>query len=112
MKKNFGTESREFNALKKIGFEFGSPQDGFSYQPDSGSIANGLAAKQEYGIDVDTDAFTAELQDQVFEKEINLSDIELTVPDKLMPQFNEPKSKKLNPKLQTKKNNLPRGRAR
>ena len=58
MEKKAEREGREFDDLKKIGFEFRSPQDEFSYQPDSGSTAHGIAAKQEYGIDVDLDADT------------------------------------------------------
>ena len=82
LRTELGAESREFNELKKLGFEFRSPQDEFSYQPDSGSIANGLAAKQEYGIDVDTDALTAESQLGALEKDGNLSDVELIVPSR------------------------------
>jgi hypothetical protein len=56
MTKKRRTEAKEFNALKKIGLEFESPQDEFSYQPDSGGTANGEIGKVEYGIDVDLDA--------------------------------------------------------
>ena len=55
-------EDQEFNALKKMGFEFEAPQDEFSYQPDSGSTANGPIGKQEYGIDVDSDAALGETE--------------------------------------------------
>jgi osmotically-inducible protein OsmY len=56
MSKKINTDAQDFNALKKLGFEFYPPQDGYSYQPDSGSTANGEIGKQEYGIDVDLDA--------------------------------------------------------
>ena len=47
------TEAEEYNTLKSLGFEFHNPQDGYSYQPDSGGIASGALGKQEYGIEVD-----------------------------------------------------------
>jgi len=54
MKKNISKTktnvNSEFNALKKIGFEFVPPQDEFSYQPDSGSSIGGKRGRQEYGI--------------------------------------------------------------
>lgn len=53
-KKNI--DALEFNTLQKIGLEFGSPQDEFSYQPDSGSSMDGQLGKQEYGVDTDLDA--------------------------------------------------------
>ena len=56
MSKNTKNNTRDFNALKELGFEFYAPQDEYSYQPDSGSTANGELGKQEYGIDVDLDA--------------------------------------------------------
>jgi osmotically-inducible protein OsmY len=56
MPKKMKSDAREFNFLKKIGLEFQSPQDEFSYQPDSGSTADGDIGKQEYRIDVDFDA--------------------------------------------------------
>ena len=43
-------EENEFDALKKIGLEFESPQDEYSYQPASGSIIGGKIGEQEYGI--------------------------------------------------------------
>ncbi len=51
-------ESEEFNRLKGLDFEFESPQDEYSYQPDSGSVANGEIGKVEYGIDIEEDAKT------------------------------------------------------
>ena len=51
-------ESKEFKRLKELDFEFQAPQDEYSYQPDSGSIANGQIAKDEYGIDIVEDAKT------------------------------------------------------
>ncbi len=56
MSKKTKSEAHEFNSLKKIGFELEAPQDEYSYQPDSGSTANGIIGKQEYGIDVNPDA--------------------------------------------------------
>lgn len=55
-------ENANFNALKEIGFELESPQDGFSFQPDSGSRTGGEIGEQEYGIVTDPDAegFNAE----------------------------------------------------
>ena len=51
-------ESAEFERLKELDFELEAPQDEYSYQPDSGSVANGEIAKDEYGIDVVEDAKT------------------------------------------------------
>ncbi|MDZ4786962.1 MAG: BON domain-containing protein [bacterium] len=48
--------NREANELQELGFEFRSPQDEFSYQPDSGSVIGGIRGKQEYGIDSNLDA--------------------------------------------------------
>lgn len=56
MKKKTKATTNQFDELKRIGYEFKAPQDEFSYQPDSGSTANGSIGKQEYGIDIDPDA--------------------------------------------------------
>ena len=56
MSKNSNLEASDFDALKKLGYEFENPQDEFSYQPDSGGLADGSIAKSEFGIDVDPDA--------------------------------------------------------
>ncbi len=56
MSKKIGIEAEEFNALKKIGFEFDPPQDEYSYQPESSGSASGEIGKQEYGIDVDLES--------------------------------------------------------
>ena len=61
MNKKPNTESSDFTALKKLGFNFSGFQDEFSYQPDSGSLANGEIGKQEYGISIDLDSESTEL---------------------------------------------------
>jgi osmotically-inducible protein OsmY len=43
-------EGKEAERLRKLGFEFESPVDDYSYQPDSGSRIGGLRGRQEYGI--------------------------------------------------------------
>ena len=43
-------EGREFNELRKIGFEFKAPVDTYSMQPDSSSTIDGIRGEQEYGI--------------------------------------------------------------
>ena len=49
-------EVGDFKSLQELGFEFEAPQDEFSYQPDSGGLADGNIAKPEFGIDIDLDA--------------------------------------------------------
>ncbi len=56
MTERMETDAEEFNSLQKLGLELESPQDEFSYQPDSGGTANGAIGKLEYGIDIDLDA--------------------------------------------------------
>ena len=56
MERKTRTDAQDFNALKKLGFELESPQDEYSYQPDSGGIANGEVGEIESGIEFDIDA--------------------------------------------------------
>ncbi len=51
-------ESKEYDRMKELDFELEAPQDEYSYQPDSGSVANGEIGKVEYGIDIVEDAKT------------------------------------------------------
>lgn len=78
MPKNKKKDAPEFTALKKIGFEFADPQDEYSYQPDSGSTANGLIGRQEYGIDIDLDALPYENEPVV--EGNNIEDSTLPIP--------------------------------
>lgn len=50
------SDTDEYRELKELGFEVENPQDGFSYQPDSGSSIGGEIGREEYGIDTDLDA--------------------------------------------------------
>lgn len=43
-------EISEAEELRKLGFEFEGPVDGYSDQPDSGSTIGGERGRQEYGI--------------------------------------------------------------
>ncbi len=72
------TDAKDFNKLKNIGLEFEAPQDEYSYQPDSGSTANGLIGKQEYGIDIDIDAQPYE--NEPFLEGNNIEDSSLPIP--------------------------------
>lgn len=56
MARKKSSESREFDTLKEVGYELEDPQDEFSYQPSSGSSDDGGIGRDEYGIDVDSDA--------------------------------------------------------
>lgn len=72
------SDSQDFKNLKHAGLEFKDPQDEFSYQPDSGSLATGHIGKQEYGIDIDLDA-------QPYDNEVsvegnNIEDSTLPIP--------------------------------
>ncbi len=73
-------EKSEFNALKKLGFEFEAPQDEFSYQPDSGGTASGKRAKEE-GIDVDLDAESRGAEQA--EGPYGVKDLVAPIPDEL-----------------------------
>lgn len=48
--------THDFDTLKQLGFELEAPQDEFSYQPDSGSVTDGIIGVQEYGINIVLDA--------------------------------------------------------
>jgi len=71
-------EGKEAERLRKLGFEFESPVDDYSYQPDSGSRIGGIRGRQEYGIaggvswETDTIAQGPSLQDNRPLDQINI----------------------------------------
>ncbi|MCO6430166.1 MAG: BON domain-containing protein [Deltaproteobacteria bacterium] len=55
-KKPDSREDDNYEELMDLGFELESPQDEYSYQPDSGGAIGGIIGRQEYGIDTVQDA--------------------------------------------------------
>ncbi len=49
-------DAEDFEKLREMGFELKTPQDEYSYQPDSGSAIGGVRGRQEYGINPVLDA--------------------------------------------------------